>query len=157
MLMIDTNLFRKAMGRFATGITVVSIKDSETGEERGVTVNAFMSLSLDPLLITISLRNEATMNEILMKNDQFGISVLAEEQQDYSMIFSNQKKTKEPIQFDYIDKTPVIPDAIVQLVCEKESEVVAGDHTIYIARVKQLKTREGRPLIYFGGNYRSLN
>lgn len=155
--MVDTKLFRQAMGRFATGITIVSAKNEETSEVRGVTVNAFMSLSLDPLLVTISLRNEASMIDVLTKVDQFGISVLAEEQEDYSMIFANQKETDQPVRFDYLKETPVLPDALVQLVCEKESEVVAGDHTIYIAKVNHVETRDGKPLIYYGGQYRALD
>lgn len=155
--MVDTNLFRQAMGRFATGITVVSAENEETSEVRGVTVNAFMSLSLDPLLVTISLRNEASMVDVLVEADQFGISVLAEEQQDYSMIFANQKQADQPVTFDYLKETPVLPNALVQLVCEKESEVIAGDHTIYIAKVNHVETREGNPLIYFGGQYRELD
>ena len=154
--MTDSNLFRQAMGRFATGITVVSANDKLNEQVRGVTVNAFMSLSLDPCLISISLRNEAAMTEHLNNNTHFGISVLAEDQQDYSMIFSNQLKVDEPVEFEFLDGTPVLPGSLVQLVCEKESEVVAGDHTIYIAKVNRIEMKADDPLIYFGGQYRKL-
>lgn len=155
--MIDSKRFRQAMGQFATGITVVSAENKKTGAIRGVTVNAFMSLSLDPCLVTISLRKNATMTDHLSEADQFGISILAEEQQDYSMIFSNQKQADQPVDFDFIDETPVLPGALVQLVCEKESEVEAGDHIIYIAKVNQIETRAGEPLIYYGSKYRRLD
>lgn len=154
--MTNSKLFRQAMGQFATGITVVSVNDKLNDEVRGVTVNAFMSLSLDPCLISISLRNEASMTDHLKKDTHFGISVLAEDQQDYSMIFSNQLDVDELVQFEFLDGTPVLPDSLVQLVCEKESEVVAGDHTIYIAKVNRIELKSGDPLLYFGGKYRKL-
>ncbi|HHU20219.1 MAG TPA: flavin reductase family protein [Bacilli bacterium] len=155
--MIDAKLFRQAMGQFATGITVVSANDKSGDGVKGVTVNAFMSLSLDPCLIAISLRNEATMTDHLNETDYFGVSILAEDQQDYSMIFSNQLQVEEPVKFDFLAGTPVLPGALVQLVCEKESEVVAGDHTIYIAKVNRIELNENAPLIYFGGQYRKLD
>ncbi|BAM47481.1 flavin reductase family protein [Amphibacillus xylanus] len=155
--MIDSKLFRKAMGRFATGITVVSTLDQKTEEVKGITVNAFMSISLDPYLIAISIRNQSSMITQLNENDQFGVSVLGEDQEKYSMIFANQIKSDQPVEFDWVDNTPVLPDALVQLVCEKESEVVAGDHTVYIAKVKKIVTKEGDPLIYYNGEYRELN
>ncbi len=155
--MIDSKLFRKAMGRFATGITVVSTLDQKTEEVKGITVNAFMSISLDPYLIAISIRNQSSMITHLNENDQFGVSVLGEDQEKYSMIFANQIKSDQAVEFDWIDNTPVLPDALVQLVCEKESEVVAGDHTVYIAKVKKIVTRDGDPLIYYNGEYRELN
>ena len=155
--MIDSRLFRKAMGRFATGITVVSTLDQKTEEVKGITVNAFMSISLDPYLIAISIRNQSSMITHLNENDQFGVSVLGEDQEKYSKIFANQIKSDQAVEFDWIDNTPVLPDALVQLVCEKESEVVAGDHTVYIAKVKKIVTRDGDPLIYYNGEYRELN
>jgi len=155
--MVDSKLFRLAMGRFATGITVVSANDKSGDGVRGVTVNAFMSLSLDPCLIAVSLRNEATMTGHLNETDHFGISILAEDQQDYSMIFSNQLQIEESVKFDFLAGTPVLPRALVQLVCEKESEVVAGDHTIYIAKVNRIELSDNEPLIYFGGQYRKLD
>lgn len=155
--MIDSKLFRKAMGRFATGITVVSTLDQKTEEVKGITVNAFMSISLDPYLIAISIRNQSSMITHLNENDQFGVSVLGEDQEKYSKIFANQIKSDQAVEFDWIDNTPVLPDALVQLVCEKESEVVAGDHTVYIAKVKKIVTRDGDPLIYYNGDYRELN
>ncbi|NMA91248.1 MAG: flavin reductase family protein [Amphibacillus sp.] len=154
---MDSKLFRKAMGRFATGITVVSTLDQKTEEVKGITVNAFMSISLDPYLIAISIRNQSSMITHLNENDQFGVSVLGEDQEKYSKIFANQIKSDQAVEFDWIDNTPVLPDALVQLVCEKESEVVAGDHTVYIAKVKKIVTRDGDPLIYYNGEYRELN
>ncbi|WP_440895536.1 flavin reductase family protein [Amphibacillus sp. Q70] len=154
--MTDSKLFRQAMGHFATGITVVSAMSKAHKAVKGLTVNAFMSLSLDPFLIAISLRNQASIIDVLTEADQFGISVLAEDQQDYSMIFANQKQTNQTITFDYLEQTPVLPNALVQLVCEKESEVVAGDHTIYIAKVNHIEVKEGEPLIYYNGQYREL-
>ncbi|WP_017472084.1 flavin reductase family protein [Amphibacillus jilinensis] len=154
--MTDTQLFRQAMGQFSTGITVITAKNNLNNEIRGITVNAFMSLSLDPMLIAISLRNQASMISTIQQTDHFGISILAESQKDLSMIFANQKKNSEPVSFDYIEKVPVIPGALVHLICEKENQVVAGDHTIFIAKVNQIDLKPGKPLVYYGGSYHRL-
>lgn len=151
--MIDTQLFRKAMGEFATGITVVSANDKH-GEVKGIT--AFMSLSLDPTLVAVSISNKASIIQTLADANQFGISVLSDQQKELSMIFAKQKEADQPVPFDILDETPVLKDALVQLVCEKESEVEAGDHTIYIAKVKELQVQEGQPIIYYGGSYQYL-
>lgn len=143
------------MGQFATGITVITAQNNEL-EVKGVTVNAFMSLSLDPSLIAISLRNEASIIDTLTQAKSFGISILSDEQLEYSMIFANQKKTEELVSFEYKQSVPVLPEALVQMICEKESEVKAGDHTIFIAAVKDLQLNEGKPLLYHGGQYKQL-
>ncbi|SDB89865.1 NADH-FMN oxidoreductase RutF, flavin reductase (DIM6/NTAB) family [Pelagirhabdus alkalitolerans] len=153
--MVSDKQFKQAMSQFATGITVVSAEENK--EVKGITVNAFMSLSLDPMLIAISLQNKANMIQTLENTDQFGISILKDDQQEESMIFANQKKPEQPVSFDYVNQTPVIPNALVQIVCEKESVVEAGDHTIVIAKVNEINNDTGKPLIYFGGHYQALN
>lgn len=142
------------MGEFATGITVVTVPTKE--DTKGMTVNAFMSLSLDPTLIAVSISNKASMLETLNQSDKFGISILAEEQQDLSMIFARQKEASQPVEFENINNTPVIKNALVQLGCEKENSVEAGDHTIFIGKVEEIQVREGQPLIYYNGNYQKL-
>lgn len=151
---MEKRLFRDAMGKFATGITVVST--DYQNEIKGITVNSFMSLSLDPTLIAISIDKTASMYQILQEVDTFGISVLSENQKEESMIYANQKEAEKPVKFMDLAGTPVLDNALVQLSCEKESAVEAGDHMIYIAKVNDLKINDGNPLLYFSGSYQQL-
>jgi|SRR5690625_181331 len=151
---MDDRLFRDAMGKFATGITIVSIKDRE--ENIGMTVNAFMSISLDPKLIAISIDEHASMYDKLNRTEKFGVSILSEEQQDLSMVFARQKKQDTPINFIEQDGVPVLEEALATLSCTVKEKVRAGDHLIYIAEVTDLQLNEGSPILFFEGQYRTI-
>lgn len=152
---MEKRLFRDAMGKFATGITIVST--DYQNDVIGITVNSFMSLSLDPTLIAISIDKTTSKYEIFQEADTFGISVLSENQKEESMIYANQKEAEKPVEFIDLAGTPVLDHALVQLSCEKQSAVEAGDHMIYIAKVNDLKISDGNPLLYFSGSYQELS
>lgn len=152
---MDERLFRDAMGKFATGITIVSINDN--GNYTGMTVNAFMSISLTPKLIAISIDKQASMYDKLMNTKTFGVSVLQEQQKDLSMIFARQKEKDREIEFVEQNEVPVIKGALATLSCEVDQKVEAGDHTIFIANVTDVALEDGSPVLYFGGKYRTIN
>lgn len=152
--MMNDRLFRDAMGKFATGITVVT---GSFGEKiHGMTVNAFMSVSLQPKLIAISIDEKASMYNKLQKLERFGVSILNENQKELSMIYAGQQEKVSESAYDYLDGAPVIKNALANLSCQVCNEVKAGDHIIYIAKVRDLKVMEGDPILYFGSKYRSL-
>jgi len=151
---MDERLFRDAMGKFATGITVVSIYDHY--EPIGMTVNAFMSISLDPKLIAISIDEDAGMYDQLKNTKTFGVSLLKEEQKDLSMIFARQKEKDREIEFIEQNNVPVINNSLATLSCEVDQKVEAGDHLIIIAEVTDLTIQDGLPILYFGGKYRTI-
>lgn|SRR5699024_2327003 len=151
---MDERLFRDAMGKFATGITVVSIYDHH--EPIGMTVNAFMSISLDPKLIAISIDEDAGMYDQLKNTKTFGVSLLKEEQKDLSMIFARQKEKDREIEFIEQNNVPVINNSLATLSCEVDQKVEAGDHLIIIAEVTDLTIQDGLPILYFGGKYRTI-
>jgi len=152
---MDERLFRDAMGKFATGITIVSINDNN--EYRGMTVNAFMSISLNPKLIAVSIDENAGMYDKLKNTTKFGVSMLKEEQRDLSMIFARQKEKDRVIEFIVRDDVPVIKDALATLSCEVDQKVKAGDHLILIAKVTDITIQDGSPILYYGGKYRTIN
>src|SRR5699024_5028725 len=127
---MEDRLFRDAMGRFATGITIVTMDDE--GQDRGMTVNAFMSISLEPKLIEKTIDNRASMYEQIMKAEALGVSVHKDNQQDDSMIFARQKEADGPIPFEYLDGVPVIENSLAALSCKVYKKVEAGDHTIIL-------------------------
>ncbi|MBM7572147.1 flavin reductase family protein [Aquibacillus albus] len=151
---MDNRLFRDAMGKFATGITVVTT--DYHNETHGMTVNAFMSVSLEPKLIAISIDEKASMFEILKHNDSFGVSMLTEDQKDLSMIFAKQIENKKQIQFQQLDGVPILKDALTAISCKIRNRITAGDHMVIIAEVTDLEVNHGDPILYFGGNYRNI-
>src|SRR5690625_2185129 len=132
---MDERLFRDAMGKFATGITIVSMNDND--KPVGMTVNAFMSISLDPKLIAVSIDERASMYDKLKKTDRFGVSILKEEQKDLSMVFARQKESDREINFVALDGTPVLDGALATLSCKVHDRVKAGDLFILIAEVTE--------------------
>ena len=150
---MDSREFRNAMGRFATGVTVITSSDGK--ENYGMTANAFMSVSLEPKLITISIDNNANILDKIKTSGQFAVSFLSEEQQDISMHFAGQKKKDDPIDFDEIEGVPTIRGSLASVVCDVDQTIVVGDHTIFIGKVLDLKLSDGQPLTFFCGRYGS--
>lgn len=152
---MNQRLFRDAMGRFATGITIVSMYDHD--EPIGMTVNAFMSVSLDPMLVAVSIDEMATMYNKLKKGVHFGVSMLNENQKELSQYFARQIVLSEDT-FEFIDQSgvPVIKDALANVSCEIVDDIKAGDHRIFIGKVTDLTVNDGEPIIYYGSKYRYL-
>lgn len=151
---MDDRLFRNAMGRFATGITVVTTLLD--GKEVGMTANAFMSVSLDPKLVVVSISKKAKMHKKIKKTKKYAISILNKDQQYISAIFAGQIKEKRNIEFEMMNNMPVIPESLVMLTCNVVTEYNAGDHTLFLGEVTDIVVREGDPLVFFGGDYRKL-
>ncbi|CDQ40502.1 MULTISPECIES: flavin reductase family protein [Virgibacillus] len=148
---MESRTFRNAMGRFATGVTVITTKSGE--DHHGMTANAFMSVSLDPKLITVSIDNRANMLHKINQSGKFAVSFLSDKQQDISMHFAGQANSGEEIQFDYIQQIPVIQNALASVVCDLDRSVEVGDHTLFIGKVVDINLTDGNPLTFFGGKY----
>ncbi|MCM3568066.1 flavin reductase family protein [Neobacillus mesonae] len=151
---MDDRQFRQAMGKFATGVTVITTEVD--GEAHGMTANAFMSVSLVPKLIVISVGERAQMLEKIKQSKKFAVNILSGEQQEYSMLFAGQIKEKREVNFDRLADLPVLTGAIAQVACEVVNEHVEGDHTLFIGKVIDLQVEEEEPLLFFNGKYRSL-
>jgi flavin reductase (DIM6/NTAB) family NADH-FMN oxidoreductase RutF len=152
---MDDRQFRQAMGKFATGVTVITTEVE--GEVHGMTANAFMSVSLDPKLVVISIGERAQMLEKIKISKKFAVNILSGEQQENSMIFAGQIKEKREINFDNLAGLPVLTGSIAQVACEVVNEHIEGDHTLFIGKVLDIKLEEGEPLLFFNGQYRSLS
>ncbi|MGG3466720.1 flavin reductase family protein [Neobacillus pocheonensis] len=151
---MDDRLFRNAMGKFATGVTVVATEVD--GQVHGMTANAFMSVSLNPKLVVVSIAEKATMLEKVKQSKSFSVNILAASQQDFSMIFAGQIKEHREVQFDRLGGVPVIPGSIAQVTCEVTSTHTEGDHTLFIGKVTDIHLEDKEPLVYFSGKYRKL-
>lgn len=151
---MDDRQFRNAMGTFATGVTVITTEVD--GQVHGMTANAFMSVSLDPKLVVISIGEKARILSKIQQSKTFSVNILAEEQQEISMIFAGQIKDGREINFDRLAGQPVVPGALAQVTCEVSAEHVEGDHTLFIGRVTEIHLEEGDPLLFYKGRYRTL-
>jgi flavin reductase (DIM6/NTAB) family NADH-FMN oxidoreductase RutF len=152
--------FRKAMGCFATGVTVVTV--DQEGEVHGMTANAFSSVSLDPMLVLVCVDHRARTHAHLHARKRFGINVLTESQRVISDYYARSSETHQHAEqagahFDRTQHgTPVLHGALAYLECRLHSAQDAGDHTIFIGEVEDLVVREGDPLLFFRGNYRRM-
>lgn len=151
---IDDRLFRNAMGSFATGVTVITTEVS--GEVHGMTANAFMSISLKPKLIAISVGENARMLGFIKDSKQFAVNVLSSAQQNESKQFSGQLNLEHEVQFVTYMGVPTLADSLAVITCDLHSEYVVGDHTVFIGQVTGIQLEEKDPLIYSQGKYREL-
>ncbi|MFJ8259513.1 flavin reductase family protein [Peribacillus asahii] len=149
---MDDRLFRDAMGKFATGVTVLLTENE--GETHGMTANGFMSVSLDPKLVLISIGHKAKFLEKVSQSKKYTVNILAEDQEHYSRHFAG--KPGEAVEFETLAELPVLKRAIAQIACEVVSEHVEGDHTLFIGRVVDLRLEDKNPLLFFSGKYRQL-
>lgn len=151
---MEDKTFRIAMGKFTTGVTVVTTVVDE--EVYGMTANAFMSVSLNPKLVLISIDEKANMNQFVRYSGKFAISVLAENQQDLSVYFSGQMQEKKEIDFHWFDNMPTIRGSLVNVTCDVYDYYVVGDHTLYVGKVNDVCITEGNPLAFFEGKYKQI-
>jgi flavin reductase len=153
--------FRRAMGCFATGVTIITL-DLE-GEVYGMTANAFASVSLDPMLVLVCVDHSTRTHAHLHAKKRFGINVLGEDQRAISEYYARPERTHERAEeeagarFDRTAHgTPMLHGSLAYLECRLHSAQEAGDHTIFIAEVEDVVVREGDPLLFFRGKYRKV-
>lgn len=151
---LHSSLFKAALARFCSGITVVTA--STPDGVRGMTVTAFSSLSLAPPLILVCVSNNGRMNQALGTSSSFGVSVLAEDQAGISAFYAGKGPREKAPDIEALGQAMVVTGAIAQLECSLASRHEGGDHTIYVGRVEQCRMAEGAPLLYFCGDYRTL-
>jgi flavin reductase (DIM6/NTAB) family NADH-FMN oxidoreductase RutF len=153
--------FRRALGCFATGVTIITL-DLE-GEVHGMTANAFASVSLDPMLVLVCVDHSTRTHAHLHAKKRFGINILRQDQRAISEYYARAERTHENAEveagarFDRTQhRTPVLHGALAYLECKLHSAEVAGDHSIFIAEVEDVVVREGEPLLFFRTKYRKV-
>jgi flavin reductase (DIM6/NTAB) family NADH-FMN oxidoreductase RutF len=135
-------------------VTVVTAKHE--GRTHGMTANAFVSVSLDPPLVLVSLDNRSYMHRILPTAGRYGVSVLAEGQEVLSNHFAGRTVEGLHIRFLTREDVPLLEGAVAYFVVDVLDAHPAGDHTLYIGRVAHFEAREDKPLLFFAGKYQQL-
>jgi flavin reductase (DIM6/NTAB) family NADH-FMN oxidoreductase RutF len=151
---VDAARFRSAMGKFATGVCVVGyVLD---GAPAGLTANAFVSVSLDPPLVLVSVRNQSRFLAAVSIGDRYAVNVLAHHQDQVSDHFGGRSKGNEACAFRDRHGAPLIEDCLASIVARVVDLHPAGDHTLVIGHVEHLEERIAPPLIYFAGRYERI-
>jgi flavin reductase (DIM6/NTAB) family NADH-FMN oxidoreductase RutF len=153
--------FRRAMGSFATGVTVITVDDG--GDVEGMTANAFTSVSLTPLLVLVCVERQARTHAHLHARKRFGVNILSTQQRVIADYYARPDRTHDRAEqesgarFDRTAHgTPVLQGALAYLECRLQTVYEAGDHTIFIAEVEDVSVWEGEPLLYYRGTYRKI-
>ena len=147
--------FRRTLGMFATGVTVITTQDGD--QVHGMTANAFMSVSLRPPLVLISVDRRAKMHALLHEGRRYGISVLADEQRALSDRFAGRTgEGSEEVEFDVVHETPLVRGALAHLVARVVRSYWGGDHSLFVGQVEYARYGEGQPLLFHGGRYEHL-
>lgn len=151
---IDPREFRNTLGRFASGVTVITTE--KDGQIHGMTANAFTSVSLDPPLVLVAIDNRTTMHKLLSQSKRYGVSILAQHQEALSNHFA--RRPVEGLKISFVEKhgIPLIEGAIAHLVARVVDMHPAGDHTLYIGQVEHLEWTDEKPLLFFAGQYHQL-
>jgi flavin reductase (DIM6/NTAB) family NADH-FMN oxidoreductase RutF len=152
---VDPREYRNTMGRFATGVTVITTEVD--GQAHGMTANGFMSVSLEPPLVLISISNKARLNTLLPQSGRYGVSILSEQHEIYSRHFAGRPVEGLQIPFVRKNNLPVLADSIACIVATVVEIVLGGDHTLYLGQVEYLEYQDERPLLFYGGKYRQLD
>jgi flavin reductase (DIM6/NTAB) family NADH-FMN oxidoreductase RutF len=153
----DPALLRRAMGCFATGVTVITTRD-QNGKPFGLTANAVTSLSLDPPLLLICVDRKAETFPHFFDSKIFVLNILSEGQEEISRRFATSGGEK----FDGLDYclgklgTPVLAGTLGFIECRIIETIEGGDHVIHIGEVEEAQWHEGNPLLFFRGKYRQL-
>ena len=156
--MVGADDFRRVLGHFTTGVTVVTTCDAD-GRPTGLTASAFCSVSLDPPLVLICVDHKSQSYPALRERGCFAINILHAEQEAISRRFASTRLDK----FDGVPHTlsslglPLVEGAIARLECSTVNMHVEGDHTIFVGRVERADAPSGTPLLYFKGKYERLS
>jgi len=161
---VDAMSFRRAVGRFATGVTVVTTLHAD-GNDVALTANTFTSVSLEPLLVLVSVQRSSRLHGAVLSSGQWGISVLSEHQEAQSRYFASASRHETPDQFDGVPvrRGPVtgcalLAEACAVFECRTAATYPGGDHLLVLGEVLSLDMPhpEARPLLFLDGHYRSI-
>lgn len=150
----DRRVLRQALGRFATGVTIITTR-GEDGRSIGLTANSFNSLSLEPALVLWSLGMAQGSSAVFRDSSHFAINILSEAQIDLSRRFSSPVEDR----FAGVDcvhdglAAPLIKGCAAWLICRQRQHLQMGDHLLFIGEVEQLGTADEPPLLFHNGNY----
>jgi flavin reductase (DIM6/NTAB) family NADH-FMN oxidoreductase RutF len=156
---VDVETFRSLLGRFASGVTVVTLRDAE-GRDHGLTVTAFASLSLEPPLVLVCIDRAASIHDAFTRASTFAVNILAADQEPLARRFAAAAPADrfEGVGFARgATGAPLLDDALAHLECRVTQRVDGGDHSIFLGEIEAgASARHGLPLLYYRGGYAEM-
>jgi flavin reductase (DIM6/NTAB) family NADH-FMN oxidoreductase RutF len=155
--------FRAALTQLAAGVALVTASDA--GDDAGMTATSFLSVSLEPPLVMVSVREDSRMDELLSRVGLWAVSLLGEQHKAVASRFAMKGRLSDRLLFadtphhrSELTGSPLVDGALATVECRTEQRITAGDHTLVIGRVLRatVPDPDGRPLLYFRGGYRQL-
>ena len=155
--MVDSQVFREAWGKFATGVSVITTIQPD-GHVHGMTAQGINSVSLDPLLVLVCIGHNRNTYPLISKARRFCINILNVDQQGIAEYFARPPEKREEgfhVPFSFTEKgSATIDDSLTFMDCRVVEEYVAGDHTIFIGEVDEVTVNDGsNPLLYFESKF----
>jgi flavin reductase (DIM6/NTAB) family NADH-FMN oxidoreductase RutF len=151
---IDSAMFRSVLGRFVSGVTIVTARDA-ADVDHGMTASAFCSVSLDPPLVLVSIAHDATLHPVLLERDELAVSILTASQEAIARRFAEKLDNR----FDGVGFTrgvsgaPLIDGALAVIEGRVVHRYPGGDHTVFVAEVLAASATMDEPLVYYRGGY----
>jgi len=151
---IESALFRQVLGRFGSGVTVVTM--AHGGQSAGLTVSAFSSVSLDPPLVLVCIDKRSSTLDLLRQSQSFVVNILSHDQDALSNHFASKTVDKLADVAHHVGQlgAPVLDGTLAHMECRLVSEVDGGDHYVYIGQIESGGVAEDKtPLLYYHGKY----
>jgi flavin reductase (DIM6/NTAB) family NADH-FMN oxidoreductase RutF len=153
----DAQAFRQAWGKFATGVSVITSIQPD-GHVHGMTASDINSVSLNPLLVLISIGHNRNSHPLIKDSGHFCINILNKDQGDVALYYAapleKRLEKDSPASFRFTNGgSAMIEGALASMDCHIVNEYIAGDHTIFIGEVERIALNSGKPLLYFQGEF----
>jgi flavin reductase (DIM6/NTAB) family NADH-FMN oxidoreductase RutF len=150
---VDPMLLRRTMGRFATGVAVVTTRSG--GDDQGMAVNSLTSVSLSPPMLLVCFTKGARTAECVEASGRFAVNILGARQEEVANAFARRGKDhfRELDLPAHPSGMPLIPGSLAQIVCRVDRVLDGGDHVIVLGLIEDLMERDGAPLLFYGGSY----
>jgi flavin reductase len=159
--MVDSNLYKQVMRRYATGVMVLTVRDGEGFH--AVTVNSVVSVSLDPILLSVSLEKNARSHELMHKAGTFALSILSDKQIELGKKFAYDREARNEPRAQaawYVSERGelLFEETLGYFECRVTAEYEGGDHTIFLgAVIDTAVVTDALPLLYYQGGWHSLH
>jgi flavin reductase (DIM6/NTAB) family NADH-FMN oxidoreductase RutF len=155
----DPSIFRQLLGRFATGVTVLTTRDRD-GQPVGMTASSLASVSLAPPLVSVCVDVSAELHRVLSVSGEFVVNILRADQEAVSRRFAEQPPPRRFAGGGWRENERgliLLDEVLAHIECELYAEFPLGDHTLFVGRVTGGQAHEGEPLLYFQGRYAGLS
>jgi flavin reductase (DIM6/NTAB) family NADH-FMN oxidoreductase RutF len=152
---IEPELFRRTMGAFATGVTIITVDAG--GQVHAMTANAFMSGSLDPPLCVVSIAKRAHTHAMILGAGRFGVNILGADQEDLALYFAGKKSLDVEARFETIGGVPLLRACSARIGARVTNQCECGDHTLFVGAVLCMDADDRPPLLYHRGAFGALS